>query len=447
MNEHLARVTDLRNVAFHRMKGLVDTAEREHRDLTAAEQAEFDAASADMDALKAREAALTATEARDAQTAESLRSILGRGAFGPAARDDRTQWTREDGRQAALNRGQRFADHEIVAEAIGRRAEAERSVLDTHGNLGGMLRAMSTTSGSAIVPTVWSAEIIDRARNHAAVLQAGARVIPMDAKTVQIGRVTGDPTAAFRTEASQITASDPSFDNVTLTANTMSCLVVGSVEWFQDADNVQAVVTDAIAKAVAAELDLNALFGGVTAGNEIGATGFNRTLTAPPSPRGVLAALLATASSSVLGGVTNGTTQTATTPWAEILDTVFTPADYNESTTGVIWPSRLARRYAKLTDTTNQPLRTPDALVDVPFYVSNQIPSNMTAGTSTTNMTDVFAGDWSQLLVGQRLGFTIQVLQERYAEFGQIGIIASWRGDIQPARPRAFSVYRYLNNA
>ena len=71
----------------------------------------------------------------------------------------------------------------------------------------------------------------------------------------------------------------------------------------------------------------------------------------------------------------------------------------------------------------------------------------MTVGTSTTNMADVFAGDWSQLLVGQRLGFTIQILQERYAEFGQVGILATWRGDIQPARPRAFSAFRYLNNS
>ena len=106
----------------------------------------------------------------------------------------------------------------------------------------------------------------------------------------------------------------------------------------------------------------------------------------------------------------------------------------------------MARRYAKLYDTLNQPLRVPDALASVPRYVSNQIPSNMTVGTSVTNMTDVFAGDWTQLLIGQRLDFHIQTLVERYAESGQISIIATWRGDIAPARPKAFSVYRYLQN-
>src|SRR3954453_1890446 len=96
---------------------------------------------------------------------------------------------------------------------------------------------MTTTSGSAVVPTVWAADIIDRARNYAAVLQAGAPIVPMDAKTVQIGRLTTDPPAAFRTEGSTVTASDPVFDKMTLDSKTLSVLVVGSLGWFMDADN------------------------------------------------------------------------------------------------------------------------------------------------------------------------------------------------------------------
>jgi hypothetical protein len=49
-------------------------------------------------------------------------------------------------------------------------------------------------------------------------------------------------------------------------------------------------------------------------------------------------------------------------------------------------------------------------------------------------MSDVFVGDWSQLLSDQRLDLNVQVLSERYAEVGQIGIVANWRGDIQLAR-------------
>ena len=64
-----------------------------------------------------------------------------------------------------------------------------------------------------------------------------------------------------------------------------------------------------------------------------------------------------------------------------------------------------------------------------------------------TTATDLFVGDFTQLLIGQRLGLTIQVLTERYAEFGQIGMVAHWRGDIAPARSTAFAVFRALNGA
>lgn len=61
--------------------------------------------------------------------------------------------------------------------------------------------------------------------------------------------------------------------------------------------------------------------------------------------------------------------------------------------------------------------------------------------------TDVFAGDWSQLLIGQRLPVTIQTLGERYAGFGQVGFVAHWRGDVQLAQPAAFPMYRALKGS
>lgn len=345
-----------------------------------------------------------------------------------------------DGVRATVAGTERFGDHPVVRASAERSQGRDAAVIGQHGSIGQLVRAMTTSSGSAVVPTVWASDIIDRARNYAAVLQAGAQIVPMDANTVQIGRLTADPTAAFRTEGSAITASDPTFDNVTLAAKTMSALVVGSMEWFQDADNVDQVVSDAIARAVGLQLDLVALYGSITSG----AGSIN--LATPPNPRGVLGTLNASAASSVLGAAANGTTQTATSYWNEILDTLFTPADYNETPNGLIWNSKAARQYAKAYDTTGQPLAIPADVAAVPRYVSNQIPS-YTQGTMTSRATDVFAGDWTQLLIGQRLGLTINTLTERYAENGQIAIVAHWRGDVGLARPRAFSVYKCIQGA
>jgi HK97 family phage major capsid protein len=362
-----------------------------------------------------------------------------------SAEDDPRRFIRlADGRPAAVARGQSWRDHPVVTEYAAARSRAEQAVIGQHGSIGNQLRAMTTTSGSAVVPQVWASDIIDRARNIAAVLRAGAQLVPMDAKTVNIGRLTTDPTAAFRTEGSTVTASDPVFDNVTLSAKTLSALVIGSMEWFQDSPNVDEVVSNAIAAAIALELDKQALFGGVTTGGETGATAFNTTFPTPPNPRGILASLLADASSSVLGGGANGTSQTAASFWNEIIDTIYQPQLFNESPNALLWPARMAQFYAKTYDTTNQPMRTPDAVAQVQRLVTNQIPAGFTQGTSTTNMSDVFAGDFSQLIIGQRLDLTVQTLVERYAELGQVGIIAHWRGDVGLARPRAFAVYRYL---
>jgi HK97 family phage major capsid protein len=406
------------------------------------------ARAAQAEVLKSRVTELEAEAARDVAIDDMQREVHPTGVRPPGADLDTgrgeqpaaNQWVRtNDLRKATVGKRQRWADQEIVAGHARINTAREQAVVGQHGSLGQMVRAMSTSSGSAVVPEIWAGNVIDRARNMAAVLKAGAEIVPMDAKTVQIGRLTGDPTAAFRTEGSAITASDPTFDNVTLDAKTMSALVVGTMEWFQDSD-VDEIVENALAQAFANQLDLVALYGSITTG--AGAI----DLATPPNPRGVLGALNALAASSVLGNATNGTAQTAGSYYDELIDLLFTPQDHNETPNALIWNSKAARQYVKAYDTTGQPLRAPEDFSQVDRYVSNQIPS-YTKGTMADRATDVFAGDWSQLLIGQRLGMTVQVLTERYAENGQIGIVVHWRGDVGIARPRAFSVYKALRGA
>lgn len=82
----------------------------------------------------------------------------------------------------------------------------------------------------------------------------------------------------------------------------------------------------------------------------------------------------------------------------------------------------------------------------MPWLTTNTIPS-FTRGTMTSRATDLFIGDFSQVLVGQRMALEVKVLTERYAELGQVGILSYWRGDVQVARPNALSCYRGLQGA
>jgi HK97 family phage major capsid protein len=356
---------------------------------------------------------------------------------GPRAIEgDGPVWVREhDQRPAAVGRSERMADNAIVAEMMAR--DPGRALTETYSGVGQMVRALSTTGASAIVPLGWGASIIDRARNASRVVEAGAETVPMDQKQLNIGRLTSDPVPVWLAEGGTRTASDPNFDSVSLVAKTLSCLTVASIEFLQDAVNANAVVEQAIGEAMGTAIDFAALFGGVTAGGE----GVNQP--SPPSPRGILAALLADAPSSVLGGAGNGTAITAGTPWNELLATWFFPQTFNEQPTAILYNAKMAQKYAQTYDSTGQPLNLPPALSGVPLLVTNQINS-FTQGTMTNIATDIFAGDFRQVLIGQRMDITVQTLTERYAELGQVGILATFRGDVALARPRAMAVYRYI---
>jgi HK97 family phage major capsid protein len=316
-------------------------------------------------------------------------------------------------------------------------------VTETFSGLGSYVRSLSTGSASGIVPTLWSASIIDKARNAAQVMNAGAEIIPMDSKILQIGRLLADPVPAWLAEGGTRTASDPSFDSVQLVSRTLSCLTVASLEFLQDAVDADAVVENSIGKAMGLAIDSAALWSGTAAGADATAVGITAS---PPGPLGILGNLLANQPANILGSGANGTTITAATPWNELIATYFTPIRLNEQPTAILMNAAMQQKYTQTYDTLGQPLRLPPALEAVPWLVTNQIPS-FTQGTMTNIATDIFCGDFRQLLIGHRLDITVQVLTERYAELGQVGILSTFRGDVVLARPKAFSVYRYIGGS
>lgn len=405
------------------------------RDMTAEERTQFETASEQFEAYSARIKTLEASLEQD-------RALDGLDFLGDTAAERQTAiWSNTaTGERAALRKGESIAKHPAFERAS--KVQNGDHALANYGTLGAMVRALATGgTGSALVPTLWSGELIDLARETSAIGRAGATIIPMDGKTIQIGRKTGNPSAAFRAENTGPTASDPTFDSVTLTARTMEAIVVGSIEFFQDAPNADQLVMQALAEAMADKIDLVALYGGITTGSG------SINLPTEPNPRGVLAALTATKPANVLGAsATNGTTPSvASGYWSEVLDAVFTVIDGNETPNALLRSGKLARQYAKAVDTTGQPVRTPEALSSVQQLMVNAIPSYTKGSLETA--TDLFVGDWSQLLIGQRLGIEIKPLPELYRGSGQVGVIATWRGDVQLARSSAFSVYRSLAGA
>jgi hypothetical protein len=59
---------------------------------------------------------------------------------------------------------------------------------------------------------------------------------------------------------------------------------------------------------------------------------------------------------------------------------------------------------------------------------------------TSTDTSEVYTGEWSNLLVGIRTGLRILFLSERFMDTMEYGFIAYLRGDIQLAQPAAFAV-------
>ncbi len=273
------------------------------------------------------------------------------------------------------------------------------------------------TAGGHLVPTPLSARVIDLARNATRVMQAGAVTVPMTSSTLKLARLTGEGSPGWKTENAAITANaDLSFDAVTFTARTLTRVVTLSVELFEDADPSSGdVIARSFAEQIALEVDRVALRGTGTA----------------PEPRGVLnTAGITTTPHGANGGAI------ANYDWW--LDAIGAVRNANFEPTAHIQAPRSTTSLSKLKDTTNAYLARPDGLL--PMLSTRQVPTNLTVGTSN-DCSEVYTGQWDQLMIGMRTDLRIEFLRERYlADNLQYAFLAYLRMDVQVAQPAAFVV-------
>jgi HK97 family phage major capsid protein/HK97 family phage prohead protease len=320
-----------------------------------------------------------------------------------ARRPSRSAYSSEEQRDFSLGRA-------IKGMVSGDWTDAEleqRALAEGAGSTGGFL-----------TPEPLSAQVIDRIRNQAQVMMAGAQTVPMESDTLSIPRLATGIQPAWKVENAAVVESDPAFERVSFKANTLAVLVRMSFELFEDMPPSSAdLITNEITQALALELDRAALRGSGTA----------------PEPRGVRNQAGVTVQS--MG--TNGATPT----YDALVDAVSTIQGKNLAPNAAIHTSRTAKTFSNLKDTTGQPLMMPPLLDGLSQLVSNQVPVDLTAGTSS-DASEIYVGRWSDLLVGVRpsVGVRIQQLNERFADQMQIGLLAYLRADVQLARPESFVV-------
>jgi HK97 family phage major capsid protein len=104
-----------------------------------------------------------------------------------------------------------------------------------------------------------------------------------------------------------------------------------------------------------------------------------------------------------------------------------------------IYNSSLATTIAKFKSSADsQPLRVPDVVAAVPAFRTNQIGNTGGSPDDTT----MFVGDFTQLMIGLRSSFRLEVSRVAGTAFEklQIWVRAYLRADVQLAHPEAFDV-------
>jgi HK97 family phage major capsid protein len=106
--------------------------------------------------------------------------------------------------------------------------------------------------------------------------------------------------------------------------------------------------------------------------------------------------------------------------------------------TAMIAAPRTARYLAGMADATGQPMRMPARIADVPLLVTTSIPITETQGTSSA-ASSLLIGDFSEVFVGLRTALQINILNERFADSGQVAFVLWMRADVAIAHPAAIA--------
>lgn len=272
--------------------------------------------------------------------------------------------------------------------------------------------------GGALVPNAMATAIIDLVEQYGIAL-ADCEVVRMATETLDWPRVTGGVTMYAIGENTEITASDPAFDSIGLTARKYGVLVKYSSELEEDSiiDIAQFLVKKT-AWAWAKKLD-ECLFLGDGTSTYHGIKGIKNAL----QDGSEVTALTANTAFSTLDLVDFEAVVGKLATWAEAR------AKWYISKAG--WAASMMRLADAAGGNTMENLATgaTRTFLGYPVRFAQVMNSTLTPQTSTEGL--AYLGDLQGgVIVGLRRDLRMAVARERYLEYDQIGFLATVRFDV-----------------
>ena len=118
----------------------------------------------------------------------------------------------------------------------------------------------------------------------------------------------------------------------------------------------------------------------------------------------------------------------------------------NAEPTGILESPQVLGTFNRLNASTYAKWWTmPNDVADLPIYYSTTIPVTETDPASGTipaqtggTYSSFYMGDWSRMVIGMHLDMTTTVLNERYADQLQVGLLTAMRFSIRATHPETF---------
>ena len=400
----IAAIRETRAAKVSDMRRLLATAESEKRSLNATEQSAFDA-------LKTSITDLEAQESRAAFLQEAERRALGHPVGDKnAASLERAINVVDVIRAQMEGRALNGAAAEYQQETERRTGRKAQGVFIPMAAL--EKRAVVTTGNAAeLVPTIQRPDqYIEPLRNNLLARKLGVRVLSGLTGNLTIPKYATGTTAGWVAEGSALTASDMTFDPVTLAPKHAGGIVEMSRQLImQSSPDIEQLVRDDLSAMLAQAIDSALIKGG----------GSNE-------PTGVLAT----------SGVQTATL--ATLSWANVLAMLQKLDLVNASAANIVASMKVK---AKLQGTLKSAgiagyLMEGGRMADLPVYFSNQVAEK----TGTPNTGKLIAGDWSQVLLGiwSEVDILVNPFSEAAYTKGNVLVRAMSTVDIAVRHPTAF---------
>ena len=311
----------------------------------------------------------------------------------------------------------RMADAEMATSMLMQRMRASGTVGQRD-----LVVGTASAGGNLVATELLVSSFIDLLVNRLSVMSMGATMLTGLQGNIAIPRATGGSTGYWLGENAAATESQQSFDQIALSPKTAGAMVdYGRRLLMQSSIAVEAFVRMDIARTLSLMIDAGALTG----------TG------ASNQPRGLLNTV---GIGSVVGGA-NGAAPT----WDHIVDleSAVATANADGGSLGYLTNSKVRgrlKRTQQFTGTNGAPVWQGSELNGTRAIVSNQVPSNLTKGTSAGICSAIAYGNWSDMLIALWGGLDIMVDPYTGSAAGTRRVVALQDVDVSVRYPQSFSV-------